>query len=123
MNLRYLDVQGVAGNLRVVPVDGEGDGRIAQDTEVEGIVCVLPDVLAAEDQVLANRLLQSRMELVAEARHLNRRNARRAAQQRRQHGVAAAFARKDEVLVEWSLQRACVGDAQHCLGRLYVVRD
>ncbi len=62
---RNLDVQCVAGNLGVVPVDGEGDGRVAEDAEVEGVVGVLPDVLAAEDHVLAEGLLQAGVELVA----------------------------------------------------------
>ena len=67
MEIGHLGVQGIAGNLGVMPVDGEGDGRVAQHAEVEGVVGVLPDVLAADDDVLAEGLLQAGVELVAEA--------------------------------------------------------
>ena len=68
MNLGDLDVQSVAGNLRVVPVDREGDRGVAEHAEVESIVCVLPDVLAADDGIPAEGLLEARVELVAESR-------------------------------------------------------
>jgi hypothetical protein len=54
-----FDVEGVAGDFGVVPVDGEEDWRVAQDGKVEGVSGVLPDVLAAEDQVLAEGLLDA----------------------------------------------------------------
>src|ERR1700733_12694238 len=47
-----VDAESEAGNLRVVPVDGESDRGVAEHAEVEGVVRVLPDVAAAEDQVL-----------------------------------------------------------------------
>ncbi len=50
-----------------MPVDGEGDGRVAEDAEVEGVVGVLPDVFAAEHGPLAEGLLEAGMELVAVA--------------------------------------------------------
>ena len=59
-----------------MPFDGEGDGRRAQHAEVIRVVRVLPDVFAAEDEVLAERLLQPGMELVAEAGIERRRLAR-----------------------------------------------
>ena len=63
-----VGVERVAGDLGVVPVDGEGDGRVAEDAEVEGVVGVLPDVLAAEDGMLAEGLLEAGVELVADSR-------------------------------------------------------
>ena len=111
-----LDVEGVARNLRVVPVDGEGDGRIAEDAEVEGVVGVLPDVLAAEDSVFAQGLLQTGVKLVAEAGGEGTGDAGTARQQRVQHRIGAAAAGKDEVFVEGRLEGACVGDApSRCL--------
>ncbi len=65
MEFGHVNMQGEAGNLRVMPVDGEGDGRIAQHGKVEGIVGVLPDVLAADDDVASHGLLQAGVEFVA----------------------------------------------------------
>ena len=54
-------------NLRVVPVDGEGDGCVTQHAEVEGVVRVLPDVLAAHHGMFSEGLLHAGVELIAEA--------------------------------------------------------
>jgi len=62
-----IGTKGEAGDLGVMPVDGERDGRVAKDAEVEGVVGVLPDVVSAEDQVLAEGLLEASMKLVAVA--------------------------------------------------------
>ena len=70
-----------------MPVDGEEDGRVAQDAEVEGVVRVLPDVLAADHGLLAEGLLQSGVKLVAEAGLQRARNTRGAGEQRRKHSV------------------------------------
>ena len=66
----HVHVQGIAGNLGVVPVDGEGDGSVAEHAEVECVVGVLPDVFAAEDEVFAEGLLEAGMEFVADSRGL-----------------------------------------------------
>jgi hypothetical protein len=56
-----------ARNFGIMPVDGEGDGGVAEDGEVEGVVGVFPDIVAAQDDSLAQVLLESRVKLVAEA--------------------------------------------------------
>ena len=66
--------------------------------------------------MLAERLLKAGMELVAEAGLQGSGDARRAVEQRRQHGIRAASARQNQVLVERRLQRARIGDAQHGRG-------
>ena len=66
MDMGNVCVEGIAGDLGVVPVDGEGDGCVAEDAEVEGVVGVLPDVFAAEDGPLAEGLLEAGVELVAD---------------------------------------------------------
>ena len=86
-----LRAEGIAGNLGVMPVDGEGDRRVAQDAEVEGVVGVLPDVLAADHGMLSEALLQAGVELVAETGLKRSRNARRAEEQRRQHRIRASL--------------------------------
>ena len=104
-------MQRVAGNLGVMPVDGEGDGRVAQHAEVEGVVRVLPDVFAAEDHVFAEGLLQAGMKLVAEARAQGVLKHPECNEQRRKHGVGASLAGEHQVFVERRFQRARVGDA------------
>ena len=113
-----VDAESEAGNLRVVPVDGESDRGVAEHAEVEGVVRVLPDVVAAEDQVLAEGLLDARMEFIAKAWLQGSGYSRGAEEKRRKNGVRAAGAGQHEVFVEGCLQRARVGDAEHGVGRL-----
>ena len=121
-NLGNFDIQRIAGDLGVVPVNGKGDGRVAEDAEVECIVSVLPDVLATDDDIFADCLLKTGVEFIA-VTGVECSGAGRAGEERGEDGVGAAGARKDEVLVEGSFERAGVGDAQHCCGGLDVVCD
>ncbi len=109
-----------AGDLRVVPVDGEEDGGVAEDGEVERAVGVLPDVVAADDEVLAEALLESGMKLVPESRRDDVRSSL-AVEQRRQNVIRAALTGQHEILVERRLQRAGIGDTKHGSGRFYAV--
>src|SRR5271155_1063337 len=68
VEVRDIRAEREARDLGVMPVNGKGDGRIAQDTEVEGVVGVLPNVVSTEYEVLPRRLLEARMELIAEPR-------------------------------------------------------
>ena len=68
VKFRNFDVQSVAGDFRVMPIDRKGDGRVAEHAEVEGVVRVLPDVFAADYDALAESLLEAGMKLIAEAR-------------------------------------------------------
>jgi hypothetical protein len=74
-----------------MPVDGKGDRRVAQHAEVEGVVGVLPDVLSADDDPLAEGLLKASMELVAEAGVQDSGDAGSAVEQRRHHGIGASL--------------------------------
>ena len=67
MEVRHIGAQREARDLRVVPVDREGDRSIAQNAEVERVMRVLPDVFAAEHHIFSESLLQAGMELVAKA--------------------------------------------------------
>ena len=67
MEIRHAGIGGKARNLRVAPIDGEKDGRVAQYAEVEAVVGVLPDVVAAQNKVPAYALLEAGVELVAES--------------------------------------------------------
>ena len=68
MDIRHADAAGVAGNLRVVPFHREGDRSIAQHAEVIAVVRVLPDVLAGENQIFSEGLLEAGVKFVAPAR-------------------------------------------------------
>ena len=104
------------GNLRVVPVDRERDRRIAEHAEVEGVVGVLPDVVAADDEVLAEGLLQPGVKLVAESGLQRSRYARRAQQQRSKHIIRASLTRQHEVFVERRFQRSRIRKAKNSVG-------
>src|SRR5579859_5134934 len=96
-----------------MPVDGEGDRSIAEHAEIEGVVRVFPDVVAAEYQVFPKSLLQTGMKFVAKAWLLDSRDTGGAKQQRSQHRIRASVTGEHQIFVEWSLQRASIGDAKH----------
>src|SRR5579871_4346242 len=103
-----------------MPVDWEEDRCIAEDAEIERIVRVLPNVVTADHNILAERLLQSSMELIPEA-GLKRSLASLAAQQGRQHHIRASLAREHQVFVKWRFKRSCIRDAQNRVGFLNAV--
>ena len=67
VEVRHARAYGIAGDLGVVPLDRERDRRCAQDAEIVGVVRVLPDVLAINDQIFSERLLNPGVEFVAKA--------------------------------------------------------
>src|ERR1700679_3978610 len=89
-----------AGNLRVVPVDGEGNRSIAEYAEVKGVVGVLPDVVATEDEIFAEGLLETSVKLVAIAGLESSRYARAAEKQWSKDFVGASLTGQNEVLIE-----------------------
>ena len=68
MKIRHAHAARVSRNLGAVPFDREGDRRCAQHAEVVGVVRVLPDVLAGEDKILSEGLLDPGVEFIAPAR-------------------------------------------------------
>ena len=123
MVLGNLQIYRIAGYFRAMPVDGEGNGRVAQHAEVEGVVRVLPDVLAAENDSLAKSLLESGVKLIAETGAHVSGYAWAAIEQRIQHSVRASAAGEHQVLIEWRLHGAGIGDAQNGSRRFDVVRN
>ena len=65
VKIRKTSANREARNLGIVPFDGEGDGTGTEGVEVIAIVGVLPDVLAAQDEILAEGLLEASVEFVA----------------------------------------------------------
>ncbi len=96
-----------------MPVNGEGDGRIAEHTEVEGIVRVLPDVITTYNKIASKGLLKSGMELIAEPWLLGSRHAWGAKQQGGQDGIAAPFAGQNKIFIEWGFERSRIRNAKH----------
>jgi hypothetical protein len=102
-----------------VPFDWESDRRSADNAEVKPIVGVLPDVLAVQDQELAESLLKTGVEFVAVtwakrseiAWHAGRGN------DGNNDRVIAPRARNHEVFVKRGFQDAGVGNAQDRIRR------
>ena len=73
-----------------MPIDRKEDWRVAKDAEIEGVVGVLPNVIAADHEVLAEGLLQAGMELIAEAGLQCSGYPRCASQQRRENLISTS---------------------------------
>ena len=120
---------GIAGNFRTVPLDRVRDRSVAEHAEVERLVRVLPDVLAVDDQVLPESLLQTNVELVAVTRAERRHIGRDALTTGHRflkienHRVIATGAGENKVFIERRFHRARVRNAQHGAGGLKVVGD
>src|SRR5271163_3521954 len=126
VEIRDVSAKGVAGDFGIVPLDGESDGRRAEDAEVVAIVRVLPDVLAVNHQIFSEGLLQAGVKFVAKAGSERGGGAGCAAfvfggEKGADDGVEAAEAGEDQVFVERSLQGAGVGSAQNGVGFFDVV--
>jgi len=68
VELRNGGAKRVAGNFGVVPFHREEDRSAAENAEVVAVVCVLPDVFGIHDQVLPERLLETRVKFIAPGR-------------------------------------------------------
>src|SRR5579863_1803203 len=112
----------IAGDFGIVPLDREKYRRVAEVAEIVAIVGVLPDVLAADHQILPEGLLQARMEFIAkpgskygwDARYQGRNHSRR---------IAASRAGNHQIFVEGGLQRSRIGNTQHRICFFDVVSD
>ena len=94
----------------------------AQHAEVVGVVRVLPDVLAGKDKILPERLLKSRVELIAPA-WTERRYAGGGREKRIQNRIGTSYAGKHQVLIEGRFQRARIRNTQYGIGTLDVISD
>ena len=108
--LVVLTRAGHAVQFRVVPGDRERDRRVEEDVEVIGVVRVLPEIVGIHNQPALDSLLESGIELIPEA-GLDGRRLR--AEDILRESAGAGAARKDQVLVERSLECPRVGGAQH----------
>ena len=83
VKIREAAANGKARYFGIVPLDGKGDGRIAEDAEIVGVVRVFPDVFAAQHEVLPEGLLQAGVKFVAPSRAQQPGNRRRNTEKRR----------------------------------------
>src|SRR5580658_9753455 len=104
MKVGHIRAQRKARDLRIVPVDRKGDGRVTQNTEVKSVVRIFPDVIPAEHKVLAKSLLEAGMEFVAETRLQGSRHPRRTDEEGSKHSIRTSGTRQHQVLVERSFQ-------------------
>src|SRR5580698_1381747 len=123
MKVGHIRTQRIARDLRIVPVDRKGDRSVTQNTEVKGVVGIFPDVIPAEDEVLAKSLLEAGMEFVAETRFQSSRHPGRTDEKRREHSIRTSGTRQHEILVERRLQSAGIGNAQHGVRTFEAVSD
>ena len=84
MVIRHARAQRPAGDLGIVPLDGECDRRIAEHAEIVAVVRVLPDVFAADHEIFRECLFKAGMKFISIA---GRKSGGDARDQRRDHGV------------------------------------
>src|SRR5579875_1612185 len=99
-----------------MPLDWESDRRVTEHAGVIGIVGVLPDIVAAEINVTAEVLFEPGMKLIAKAGRKRRNEVGAAGKQRIEDGIGTAFAGEYQILIERSLERTRIGDAQNGAG-------
>ena len=68
MNVRCAYTTANAIDLRFVPGNWKGDRRVLQGAEIESVPGVLPEVIGINQNILANRLLKSRVVLISNSR-------------------------------------------------------
>src|SRR5580704_12780220 len=108
-----------------MPLDGEGDRGCTHHPEVVAVVSVFPDVLAIDDQVSPQCLLESGVEFIAVA-GINRSRVTGNAEWRHQGSKKRNIAPgtgDNQILVEGRFQGARVRNSKNGVGWLNVVRD
>ncbi len=68
VEIRDAGANGVARDFGIVPLHGKENRRGSKDAEVEAVVGVFPDVVAINNEILAEGLLEAGVKFVAPAR-------------------------------------------------------
>src|SRR5882724_4205495 len=123
MEIRYTHTAGESWDFGTVPCDWEKDGCVSEDAEVVGIMGVLPNVLAGEDQIFSGRLLQSDVEFIAPAGTQRGHAGCGTTQEWIQDSVAASDTGNDQIFVERCLEHTRVRNPKHGIGALDVISD
>src|SRR5579864_1017718 len=106
MIVRHTHAARVSRNLRPLPFHGKRDGSVAQDAEVVAVVRVLPDVLAREDEITPESLLNSGVELITKARIERRYTWHCTAKKRIQHGIGAPRTGEHQIFIKGRFQQS-----------------
>src|ERR1041385_6847732 len=106
MDVRHAQASGNTGNFGIVPFNWECEGSAPKYAKVICIMGVFPNILAREDQITPQGLLQAYVEFIAPAWAERSRSRRRTNQQRIQHRVGTSRAGKHKILVEWGFEYA-----------------
>src|ERR1700716_159769 len=112
MEVRHAHAPGNAGDLRIMPFNRESKRSRPEHTEIVCVMGVLPYILAGEDQVLPERLLQTGMEFIPPARAERSDRVGCTNQKRVQHRIGATRAGENQVLIEWRFQNSCIRSAK-----------
>src|ERR1700682_1071026 len=102
-----------------MPCDRKRNGSVQENAKVISVIRELPEVVSVQQQVAAERLLETRVELIPAAG--GNRHGRRSSKGFRRQTADARGARKKEIFVKWGLERSCVGKSKHRSSPLDVV--
>jgi len=119
VKVRNARANGKPADFGPVPGDRERDGSIEKHAEVESIVRVFPQVIAVNDQVPPESLLEPGVKLIA----LPRTNGARLAQDAGKDAGRISETSNHQVFVKWSLHDPSVGHAKNGVGGFDVVSD
>ena len=100
--------------FRIVPGDWKRDRRVEQDAEVVRAMGVFPKIIRINNEPAPDPLLQTAIELISPAR-LDRR--RLGTKNIGCQAAASSSAGKNQIFIEWSLERARIGGSQNCIRR------
>src|SRR5580692_3389534 len=102
-----------AVELRIVPGDGESDGRVEEHAEIVCVVGVFPEIVGINNEPLSDALLEPSIVLVpiAGLEGLGDRSENVLGQ-----SAASSAARKDEVLIVGCFKAPRIGRAQNGVG-------
>ena len=117
--VRDARTDGKPADFGPVPCDRKRDWCIEKYAEVESIVRVLPQVIAVNDQVAPERLLEPGVKLIS----LPRTDRTRLTQDAGEDPGRISETSNHEVFVKRSLHNPSVGHAKNSAGGLDVVRD
>jgi len=110
------------GILELCHATGKKNRRVSEDAEIVSVVCVLPDVLAREDQIFPECLLQSGVNSLRQP-GLNGLQLMQRNQEVDLRPGLASGAGDIRFSLNGGFEHARVGNAQHRVTRLDVVSD
>src|ERR1051326_705236 len=106
-----------------VPFNRESKRSGPEDSEIVGIMGVLPNIFSRENQILPKRLLQTSVEFITPSRRKRSDRIGCTNQKRVQHRIGTPGAGEDQVFIKRSFQHSCIRSAKNCVGFLHVISN